>query len=344
MLSQQEVDALLSDFDAVPQRPTSEDEIPDEHDVVPYDLLRTERCIQGRLPAIEAVNARFCHTLRQTLSINFRTPVDVQDQPVEVIPFKDLIQLIEFPTAVGVFQLNPLSDKGLLVCDRRLSFSFVDRLLGGVGHGVSHLPHRDFTPIESRLLAKSLHTILLCLENAWEPVASLQPRLSRLESRQQFLNIPPSTAMLTSPFRVSMHKMDMNLMLCLPQSMIDPIRSHLNLSWKKNLEEDTTAKIRLQHQVSQIPISFKVELGKTKITLRELVELKTGDCLTLNQAHDEPLNALVEDVVKFRGIQGVLHGHLAFKVQERLQTPKPTADWLETLLQQRSQKNLDTTI
>ena len=233
MLSQQEVDALLRDFDVISERPTLEDSLPDENDVVAYDLLRTERCIQGRIPAIEAVNARFCQTLKQTLSINFRHPVDVQDQSIVVMPFKELTQLIEFPTAVGMFQLNPLIGKGLLMCDRRLSFSFVDMLLGGVGHGALNLPHRDFTQIEFRFLSKSLQTILLCLENAWEPVASLQPHLSRLESKQQFLNIPPSTAMLVSPFHVSIRQVDMRMMLCLPQSMIDPIRSHLNLGWKK---------------------------------------------------------------------------------------------------------------
>ena len=74
------------------------------------------------------------------------------------------------------------------------------------------------------------------------------------------------------------------------------------------------------------------------MTLREFLKLKAGDCLALNQSHDEPLHALVEDIVKFRGFQGVLHGHLAFKIEERVQVPKQTADWLEALLKQRSQK------
>ena len=336
MLSQEEVNALLRDFDVVSECAHSDQEKHDENDVVAYDLLRTERCIQGKTPAIEAVNARFCHTLKQTLSSSFRQLVHVDDQSVQVMPFREVVRLVEFPTAVGVFQMNPLLGKALLVCDKRLSFSFIGMLLGSVGYGESNLPRRDFTSIESRFLEKSFQTILLCLENAWEPVASLQPHLSRIESKQQFLNIQPSASMLVSTFQLNINQVDMRMLVCLPQSMIDPIRSHLNLSWKKNLEEDATSKKKLEMQVSQTSVSLKVELGKTKIKLREFLTLKTGDCLALNQAHDEPLNALVEDVVKFRGVQGALHGHLAFKVTERVQTPKLTTNWLEALLSQRS--------
>ena len=337
ILSQKEVDALLRDFDVVSECSIA-DELPDENEIVPYDLLRSERCVHGKIPAIEAVNARFCHTLRQTLSINFRQPVDVQDQPIEIVPFKQLIRLVEFPTAIGVFQLNPLVGKGLLICERRLSFALIDILLGGLGHAASHLPNRDFTPIELRFLEKSLQTMLLCLENAWEPMAPLHPRLSRLESKQQFINIPPSTSMLVTPFHIIIRDLNVRMMLCISQNMIEPIRSHLNLGWKKNLEEDHTSKQKLENSISKIPVKLTVELGQTKMKLRDFLKLKVGDYLPLTQSYDEPLNALVENIIKFRGTQGALHGHLAFKINERIQTPKDQVDWIEKLLSQRSQQ------
>jgi Flagellar motor switch protein len=78
---------------------------------------------------------------------------------------------------------------------------------------------------------------------------------------------------------------------------------------------------RLINRLSECPVSVRVELGRARITLRELLNLKTGDLIKLNTAPDEP-SALVyiQDVPKYVGIPGVINEATAVMVTKVIKT------------------------
>jgi flagellar motor switch protein FliM len=57
-----------------------------------------------------------------------------------------------------------------------------------------------------------------------------------------------------------------------------------------------------------------VTLGSTQITGRQLLDMRVGDILLLDQDEDDLFMAYVQGVLKFQGLPGFVKGNKAFKV------------------------------
>jgi len=64
-----------------------------------------------------------------------------------------------------------------------------------------------------------------------------------------------------------------------------------------------------------------VELGRADISVRNFLNLKSGDIVSLDQEVDKPLSVTVEGKTKFKGFQGSFKGHQALKISELVYEP-----------------------
>jgi flagellar motor switch protein FliM len=58
----------------------------------------------------------------------------------------------------------------------------------------------------------------------------------------------------------------------------------------------------------------KVNLGETEITLNELMNLRPGDVIPLDQDSSGEFDVLIEGVPKFQGYYGINHGSIAVQL------------------------------
>ncbi len=63
---------------------------------------------------------------------------------------------------------------------------------------------------------------------------------------------------------------------------------------------------------------MKVNLGESEISLSELMDLKIGDVIPLDQDASGEFNIQVEGVPKFKGLYGVHHGSVAVQLTRML--------------------------
>jgi flagellar motor switch protein FliM len=61
-------------------------------------------------------------------------------------------------------------------------------------------------------------------------------------------------------------------------------------------------------------VNIDAELGRAKITGKDLLNLEVGDVLVLDRYVSGELDVRVEGVLKFRGYPGVFKGNRAIKV------------------------------
>ena len=65
-------------------------------------------------------------------------------------------------------------------------------------------------------------------------------------------------------------------------------------------------------------VDLKVDLGETEITLRDLMGLKLGDVISLDQDANGEFEVQVEGVSKYKGLYGINHGSVAVQVTKKL--------------------------
>ena len=78
------------------------------------------------------------------------------------------------------------------------------------------------------------------------------------------------------------------------------------------MTEDDIA--QLTRNVERAQVDLEVELGRTQVSLRDLVALQPGDVLVFDKSTNEPLVARVNDREKFRVFPGVHRDRLSATV------------------------------
>ncbi|MCH8841967.1 MAG: flagellar motor switch protein FliM [SAR324 cluster bacterium] len=328
VLSQNEIDALLGaigggDIDVGDQ---GGDDLGDE-DVIPYDLTSQDRIIRGRMPTLEIIHDRFVRMFRLTLSSALRKVVDISVRSTELIKFGEFLKTLPVPSSLNLFRMSPLRQNAIMVIETRLVFTLIDLFFGGTGELEVKAEGRDFSAIEQKMIKRVVVSALEDLQNSWRPVFPVQVTYTRSEVNPQFVAIVPhSEVVVVVTFDVEMGRAPMSITLCIPYSMIEPIRAKLNAGFQSDQAEvDTTWVNRLQTNLQRAKVELAVELGRSEISVREFLNMKIGDLIHLEQEVDTPLNVTLEGITKFRGFQGSYKGHQAVKVTELVYTP-PVVD------------------
>ncbi len=314
ILNQDEVDALLRGISGG-EIETEEEPVESADGIVPFDLVNQDRIIRARMPVLEIINDRFSRLMAGALGNTMRKRIDVNPMSIEMSKFGDFMRSLPVPTSINIFKLEPLRGNALLVVDTRLVFSLVENFFGGVG---SHpkIEGRDFTPIEQSVIAKVVKIILSNLEDAWRPVHEIAIELLRSEINPQFATIvPPSDVVVVISFEVELENAMGTMVLALPYATIEPIRAKLYAAFQtERLEIDQVWVSRFRDRLMETRVDMDITLGTTQLTGRQLLNLKVGDVVLLDQDEDDLLTARVQGVLKFQGEPGLVKGNKAFKV------------------------------
>ena len=318
-LSNEDIQALLK---GVPVGSNREMQVAD--DIVPFDLARKNRIIRGHLPGLDNVHDRFARSLQQTLSNHLRRSFRIVRRTTELVNYKDYIEGISYPTSLSLFHLPPLRGTALLGMEQRLIHCFIDLMFGGDGRLQVRDVEREFTRIESQVVAKIVHSALIDLRNAWQTIVPLKMRFDRTETNARLAQAASDEEIVVyTTFDVELHRLPMTMTICLPYNMLDPIRNRLDGgAVNADTEPSPVNRARLEAHLRESKVEVRVPLGNAQVSLRRFLKLRVGDHVQLEQSKDDALEGYVQNVLKFRGFQGAYRGRRAIRIQEFVE-PKP---------------------
>jgi flagellar motor switch protein FliM len=319
ILSQEEVDALLRGVTGETEEASTKQ---DAGGIRSYDIGRQERIVRGRMPTLELIHERFARLFRIGLYNFMRRSAEISINPVKVQKYSDFIRNLVVPTNLNVVHANPLRGSGLIIIEPTLVFQVVDHLFGGNGQIHTRIEGRDFTPTEQRVIMRILDVVFVEFEKAWATVYPLKYEYVRSEMNTQFANIcTPTEVVVTASFTVDLGSGGGDIHVCLPYSLLEPIRDTIYSSFQADRAESDLRWVRLMtEQVQDAKLELVAELAEASLTLRDLTELKVGDVISL--AVPETLEATVNGIPVLECKYGVSNGQYALKV-ERVRVPPP---------------------
>lgn len=314
-LSQDEVDALLKGAIG------DSDDAPKEEDtsgVRSYNLATQERIVRGRMPTYEIINERFARLLRIGLFNFMRRTVDISVGPVKVIKFSEFSRNLVVPSNLNMVHMKPLRGTALLVFEPDLIFLIVDNLFGGDGRYHTRVEGRDFTQTETRIIRRLLDVVFEEYEKSWKPVHPIQFEYIRSEMNPQFASIAtPNEVVITVTFDIDMGNKGGALHVCIPYSMIEPIRDILYSSLQgDHMEVDKRWVRLLSKQIQIAEVELIANLGHTKVTFDQILGMQVGDVIPLNIP--ETITAEVDSVPVMECRYGIINGQYALRVNTML--------------------------
>ncbi|MEA3240687.1 MAG: flagellar motor switch protein FliM [Pseudomonadota bacterium] len=319
VLSQDEIDSLLQGVNEGEIETETDSSVTDE-DFQQYDLTSQERIIRGKMPTLEIINQRFSRNFRASLSAMLHRVIDVTPLVTDMMKFGEFLKTIPVPASIHLFKMEPLRGMALMVVESKLVFSLIDMFFGGSGRDTVKIEGRDFTSIEERIIKKVVEAALVCMEEAWNPIHDLEFSFVRSEINPQFVTIvPPSDVVILSTYNLEMEEFSGAITVCIPYSLVEPMRNKLYAGFQsERLEVDVTWLQRLVGRLLLVDVELAAVLGTTIVTPRQLLELKVGDTMTLQQDATEPMRLKLEQIDKFRGTAGLSKGSKAVKITKKI--------------------------
>jgi flagellar motor switch protein FliM len=314
-LSQDEVDALLQ---GVTGGAGAESAPPPVSQGPPtYNLGTDERIVRGRMHTLEVINERFARHLRGALLTFMRRSADISVGSVQIQKYGDFIRHLPVPANINLMHLKPLRGTALFVFDPKLVFLVVDNLFGSDGRYHVRIEGRDFTQTEQRIIKRLLSLTLDSYGSAWQPVYPIEFEYVRSEMHAKLANIvAPNEVVINTTFQIEFGPIGGALNVCIPYSMIEPIRDLLSNPLQDEIEVDKRWVKQLSQQVQSAEVELRAHFLTLQSSIGQLLRLQAGDVLPVDIP--ETIIGKVNGVPVMECGYGTSNNHYALRVEKMI--------------------------
>ncbi|BBP01217.1 flagellar motor switch protein FliM [Sulfuriferula nivalis] len=323
-LSQDEVDALLK---GVTGEQDDVEVAEDTAGVRPYNLATQERIVRGRMPTLEIINERFARLFRIGLFSFMRRTAEISVGPVKVSKYSEFIRNLVVPTNLNLVQIKPLRGTALIVFEPTLVFMIIDNLFGSDGRFHTRVEGRDFTQTEQRIIQRVLNIFFENYEKSWSHIYNIEFEYIRSEMNTQFANIAtPNEVVVTTTFSIEIGPMHGDIHVCMPYSMVEPIRDLLTSTLQgETMDVDKRWTKMMTQQIQTAEIELVANMGSADTTLGKVLNMQVGDIIPLKIP--ETILATVDNVPVMECKYGTRNGQFALRVEKLIaysteETPK----------------------
>jgi len=342
ILSQEEIDALLDvvEDEGEDVLESAEDNILPQRQVTLYDFKRPNRVSKEQLRAFRGVHDKMARSLASQISSIMRSIVEIQLHSVDQMTYGEFLMSLPNPTSFNVFSMKPLEGSGVIEINPSIAFPMLDRLLGGKGEPFD--ASREFSDIELSLFETILRVMMSTLKEAWGPVMEIYPAIESKESSPNVVQIVAQNeivVMVVMEIIIGHSSGMMNI--CYPVISLEPILPKL-ASRDLMLNETNSKKSRnkeLQVLLGGAKVNVEANLGESELTLRDILDLNSGDIIRLNTPADDTVILSIDGKDRFRGEIGLRRFRKSVQVTEIIETEKDEVKRiLEKLEKQRKEK------
>ncbi len=343
ILSQEEIDALLEvveDEGESAVKKAEEEEAVDDRQIILYDFKRPNRVSKEQLRAVKGIHDKMARNLASQVSSIMRSIVEIQLHSVDQMTYGEFLMSLPIPTSFNVFSIKPLDGSCVIEINPSIAFPMIDRLLGGLGE--SFEATRELTDIELNLLDAILRIVMQRLKEAWAPVTDMYPVVEAKESSPNVVQIvSQNEIVIMVVMEIIIGNSSGMINLCYPVIHLEPILSRL-ANRDIMLGETSAKKSRnkeLNALISRAEVFTESILGKTELSVGELLDLVKGDIVRLDRPADDHAIISIDKKDLFLGEIGLHRFRKSVKIEKLIKTDKDEIkNTLEDLENKRREK------
>jgi flagellar motor switch protein FliM len=321
VLSQDEIDQLLTAINAGDTEPEEIKPAADTRKIKIYDFKRPDKFSKEQIRTISMMHDTFARLTTTSLSAQLRSMVHVHVASVDQLTYEEFIRSIPTPTTLAIINMDPLKGNAILEIDPAVTFSIIDRLFGGSGEGTKS--QHELTDIESAVMEGIIVRILGNMREAWTQVIDLRPRLGQIDTNPQFAQIvPPTDMVVLVTLETKVGDVEGMINFCIPYLTIEPIIGKLSTQfWFSTVHRGTTTENLnvLKEKLATVEVDVVAEIGKINIPVREVLSLREGDVVRLyNTRIGDPYSLNIGNKRKFLCRPGVIGKKIAVQVLKKI--------------------------
>jgi len=331
LLSQEEIDALLTQ---VPEAPAEGQAGPQGASRMSgkkaqlYDFKRPDRLSKDNIRSLHLIHDRFARSCSASFSAYLRTMSEINLVSVDQFTYFEFLMSLPDPTCLSVLSMAPLDGNAALEINPSIVFPIIDKLLGGPGQPLAEI--REISDIEYRVIDGVIKRALRDLQEAWAQAIDIEIAVIESETSPQLIQIAaPNEPVVLVTFEIKIGELSGMMNLCIPSRILEPEIHRFTQDWYSVSASSRPDEVGLwvDELLNEIPLPVAVFLGKSKLTVKDLVELEPGDVVILENRTYTHLTVEVKGVPKFFASVGE-HAHKrAVKILSKIEKRKlPVSD------------------
>jgi len=320
VLSQNEIDALLSALSAGDVQPEQLKEKDEKHKIKKYDFKSPQKFSKDHIRTLEMVHDSFARIVSNYLSGQLRKHVRIEIQTVEQITYEEFVHSIPNPTILTLFSMPPLKGNILLEMNPQFSLQILDILLGG--SGIREEKIKEFSEIDKNILSNITTEMIKSMVLAWDGILNVKPQFEMLETNPSAnQTLAPNEPVALLSFSVELGKNTTYMNLCIPYLSVEKVLDKLIVQyWFKNGTEtlDDDSHEKLVKGIEPVEVNMHAELGSTNINVDEFLKLGIGDILILDKPCVDPVTIFVEEEPCFIAKPGKINKNIGVELLDIL--------------------------
>lgn len=285
------------------------------------DLAGGDRLLRALLPLLDPVAVRLAGLWRSRLSALLRGDLRVAALPAEIV------SSAAWPEAqncslVASLRAGEITSGALVVVEPALWARIVARLFGG-GRGEEHPAARAPTAVERSVLLAIVEAIAADAAEAFAGELSLQLTFERIEtdarpaSLERMGGAGIAVAATVQTGGDAGNRLGA-VRIVLGAAALEPLRARVG-RWPVPDAAAQESSRRIARAMRDATIEVGAILGQARLTMAQLVALRAGDLIHLQQSVGDPVVVLVEGRRKLRGRPAVSRSSLAVEIDGRIE-------------------------
>ncbi len=314
VLSQEEIETLLTSDSTGREDASGGGE--NRRKVTLYDFKHPNLISKEQMRLLEHVHEGLVRNFSVYLSAQLRMIVDMRLLAVDQIMYSEFVMTITSPGAIYIGDLDEPHSQLILEISPQLAVFIVERLFGGQGSFISTI--RPVSLIEQRIVRRVIDRMAVEISKNWEPIKRFNCSFVRFESNPEFVQIvPASEPVVVVSMEVNIHGNTTMINLCYPYMWISNVMSPLEIQEKilfgtPNITETERRLVNANLENTTLPV--RAILGKSRITVRDFIEMREGDVIRLDAKVNEPRPVYVRNRCLYAATVGKRGGNYAFRI------------------------------
>ena len=309
ILNNEEVEALLSAIEGGQILVGQKVEPKKGKKIQHYDFRRPDRFPREQKRRLQKISEDLAKHAGVTLSRFLRSSIVVELIAIEEFSYEVFVNSFTDIVCANVVNLKPHNGVGFLTIDVGYCLAIIDRALGGPGK----IPQktRPLTLIEESVIGSVLSNIMEDVKSCWSKLAKLEWSIDKMEMDIKSLQLIPVTELMISiNFAISGELGNGTFILCIPVAILEMLMIKITLEKTERQKEIAS----IENVIKEVEINASVVFGATHLSLNELMNLKVGDVVKLDNKITEDLCLRIEGKAKHYGKPGVVGKRMAFQM------------------------------
>lgn len=286
-----------------------------EKRVESYDFREPKLFSKEILSSLRSTHDLMARNLNRVFGSALRQRVDVDLETIDQLSTNALLEKLPSPSVIYLLTFQGLDGEIILSLPTEFCIFLIERQSGG---RFSEFPNpRSLTLIEERIVDRVMEDVIREVRIAWEPSVKLELKKAVYEDKPENIDLITLDPSIVTRMSIELLGKRSEMVVSYQYSLLKEILSDFMINREKNDQKKRLNGEQLEaykRTLKDVAVSVQALLGEARISMKEVLRLKEGDVVTLNQKLVDPLSVKVNGERKMEAYPGTVRGRKAVRI------------------------------